>query len=78
MVKNISDNAERGKRRMYFYNEDTGTLHIEGYCAQSRFRPCHIKSFDTEKEAYDFAGQKIFLCKNCQKKRDKEMKEGLK
>ena len=61
---------------MYFYNLDTGALHIEGYCGQSNPHPNHIKFFETEKEAYDFAGQKIFLCEICQKKRDEKMKEG--
>lgn len=63
---------------MYFYNLNTGALHIEGYCRESKIRPYHFKRFETEKEAYDFAGQKIFMCKFCQKKRDKNMKEGLK
>ena len=60
---------------MYFYNQDTGALHIEDYCAHSKTRPQHIKCFETEKEAYDFAGQKIFLCRICQKKREKKIKE---
>lgn len=63
---------------MYFYNQDTGALHIEGYCPQTDTRPNHVKCFDTEKEAFDFAGQKIHYCKICQKKRDEKMKEGLK
>lgn len=62
---------------MYFYNLKTGTLHIEGHCFQSKARPYSVKCFDTEKEAYDFAGQKIFMCKICQKKRDQEMREVL-
>ena len=61
---------------MYFYNIDTGTLHIEGFCPQSNPHPYHIKRFDTEKQAYDFAGQKIHMCELCQKKRDEKMKEG--
>lgn len=63
---------------MYFYNTATGTLHIEGYCAQSKYHPSHIKFFDTEKEARDFAGEKIFMCKSCQKKREQRMKESEK
>lgn len=63
---------------MYFYNLNTGTLHIEGYCPHSKTHPTHIKNFDTEKDAYAFAGQKIFLCEICRKKRDEQLKEGLK
>jgi len=61
---------------MYFYNKDTGALHIEGLCRHSKLRPNHIEVFDTEKEAYDFAGQKIHMCEICQRKRDQKMKEG--
>lgn len=61
---------------MYFYNLDTGTLHIEGYCGQSNPHPNHIKYFDTEQEAYAFAGrQKIHMCEECQKKRDEKLKK---
>lgn len=60
---------------MYLYNIYTGTLHIEGYCPHSKFKPTHIKCFDTEKEAYDSVGQKIHMCKICQKKRDIKLKE---
>ena len=41
---------------MYFYNLDTGALHIEGYCPHSKIRPNHSKRFETEDEAYNFAG----------------------
>lgn len=61
---------------MYFYNQDTGAIHIEGYCHHSKIRPNHSKKFETENEVYDFAGQKAYLCKFCQKARDKKMKEG--
>lgn len=62
---------------MYFYNKNTGALHIEGYCGQSKYHPYHIKQFQTEKEAYDFAGQNIHMCKTCQKKRDNLLKKEM-
>ena len=62
---------------MYFYNLDTGALHIEGYCPHSKIRPNHSKRLETEDEAYNFAGQKIFLCKFCQKRRDTKLRSEM-
>lgn len=60
---------------MYIYNVNTGTLHIEGYCQYAKAPFSSSKSFDTEKAARDFAGEKIQMCKVCQEKREKIMKE---
>ena len=57
---------------MYIYNLDTGTLHIEGLCQYGK--PTHAKFFETEKEAHDSCGQKIFICRICQRKREKLLK----
>lgn len=59
---------------MYFYNKNTGALHIEGHCQYSKEQLANSKCFKSERDAYDFAGQKIFLCKVCQKTRDGKMK----
>lgn len=72
--KQLEKRAQDRKTKMYFYNIRTGALHINGYCGQSNPYPCDIKFFDTEKEARDFAGEKIFMCKSCQKKREKIIK----
>lgn len=60
---------------MYFYNLDTGKLHMEGCCPHSKTHPNHIKFFKTEKEAFAFGGQKINWCDICQKKREEKLKE---
>lgn len=63
---------------MYLYNVKTGTLHIIDYCTHSKAKPDkeHL-SFETEAEAKQYAGgigNKINMCKICQKKRDKMLK----
>ena len=60
---------------MYVYNKDTGTLHIQGYCTHSSIRSNNLLIFETEKEARDRSGEKIHMCKICQKKREKKLKE---
>ncbi len=59
----------------YMLNEDTGNLHIVDFCCHTRTtRPTHIKYFDTEDDAYHYAGQKIMMCKICQKEKEKRLK----
>ncbi len=59
-------------------NEDTGNLHIVGFCPHTTVaHPNHIKYFDTEDDAHHYAGQKIMVCKLCQKEKEKRMKEVL-
>ena len=61
----------------YIYNEDRGTLHIEGFCCQAKDSLAHCRVFPTEKEAYDYAGQQIRPCKTCQKKKEQMLKEAM-
>ena len=70
--RNIWKTTFRGDG-MYFYNKNTGALHIDGHCQHSKEQLANIMCFKTERDAYDFAGQKIFLCKVCQKTRDRKM-----
>lgn len=56
----------------YRYNKKTHTLHIYGYCPYSD-NPGYMK-FKTEDEALAFDGRAVSMCKNCQRKRDKEVK----
>jgi len=63
---------------MYLYNVKRGTLHIIGYCPHTKGTPDkeHLP-FETEAEAEQYAGSignKINMCKICQKKRDKKLK----
>ena len=59
----------------YIYNEDRGTLHIEGFCCQAKDSLAHCRVYPTEKEAYDYAGQQIRPCKTCQKKKHLHIKQ---
>ena len=54
----------------YFYNERTGTLHIEGFCKETKIKPYHVQYFATEQEALGFDGRSVRMCKICQKKRE--------
>ena len=56
----------------YFLNTKTGTLHIKGYCHVSL--PYNIKWFDTEAEAYSFAGRSIKPCKICERTKEHKLK----
>ena len=63
---------------MYLYNTKKGTLHIIGYCTHSQRKPDKDwLAFRTEAEAEQHAGStgnRIYMCKICQKKRDKILK----
>ena len=54
----------------YFYNMRTGTLHIEGFCKESKIKPYHIQYFASEQEALGFDGRSVRMCKRCQKRRE--------
>ncbi len=62
-------------KKKYFLNTSTGTLHITGYCHQTKCLPYHIEWFDTEEEAHLFAGRSIKPCKVCDKKKEKLLKK---
>ncbi|MBQ8237616.1 MAG: hypothetical protein IJZ39_05675 [Oscillospiraceae bacterium] len=61
----------------YIYNEDTGVLHIKGFCCQANEFLVHCRVFPTEKAARDYAGQKYIPCKTCQKKKEQMLKEAM-
>lgn len=60
----------------YVYNTGTGTLHIKGFCCHSKFKsvPDNYKCFETEQEAYNYAGRKIKPCGLCQNEKEKRLK----
>ena len=61
---------------MYFYNIKTEILHLEG-CQHLKPKPYEYKIFETEAEVNAFAGnagKRVGMCKTCQKKRDKILK----
>ena len=63
--------------KVYIYNTDTHTLHIEGFC---RYAPKGIKysdnykRFNDEDEVLAFDGRTVSICKICMHKRDKIIK----
>ena len=63
--------------KIYIYNKKTHTLHIEGYCPHTFFGMHYgddYKPFDSEDDVIAFDGRAVSFCKNCQRKRDKIIK----
>lgn len=61
----------------YILNEKTGRLHIEGYCKDANDKLYNCKVFDTENAAIEYAKRHVAMCKICEKKKDKLLKEQL-
>jgi len=61
-------------KKIYFLNTKTGTLHIKGYCKFTKSPPYEIAFFNTEDEALSYGGTAIKMCKNCQKKKEEQLK----
>lgn len=53
----------------YLYNERTGTLHIRGFCKDSKGNCPNMKPFHSEKDALARDGRGVRICKTCEKKR---------
>lgn len=53
--------------KKYVLNTGTGVLHIKGFCCHSKSILSNHKSFNTEEEAYNYAGRRIRPCCLCQK-----------
>lgn len=54
--------------RYFVINTKTDTMHIYGYCMQTKVRKIPIRLFDTPQELEAHAGRKLRLCENCRKK----------
>ncbi|MDY3971748.1 MAG: hypothetical protein SOZ28_03450 [Clostridia bacterium] len=62
-------------KKLYSYNTGSKALHINGFCHN-----CYgseYKYFDSESEAISFSGGQIFLCKDCERERDKILREAI-
>ena len=57
-------------KHQYVYNENTGALHIVGFCQHTNPMPVRYRIFDTEQEAYTYAGKHIKACKTCEQKKE--------
>ncbi len=60
---------------IYFYNVKTHRLHIKGLCKESKMLPYNTVFFSSENEALAFDGRAVGLCKLCDKKREKKLKD---
>ena len=54
--------------RYFIVNRKTTTMHIYGCCQQTKVRSVPIRLFDSPEELEVYAGRKLTLCENCQKK----------
>lgn len=61
-------------REIFLYNEKTHTLHIEGYCVHASPRMGY-KKFLSEDDALAYDGRAVGVCKLCQKKRERIVRE---
>lgn len=61
--------------KKYVLNESTGTLHILGYCTHSTHKFDNAVTFETEQEAFEYAGKHIKLCKICERKKELIIKQ---
>ena len=62
--------------KLYIYNTNTHTLHIEGCCPhalRTAAKLPNIMYFNSEDEALAYDGRAVGLCKLCQKKREKQL-----
>ncbi len=55
----------------YFYNQKTGTLHIEGFCRDSKTKCKEYLVFNSYNEALSHDGNSVRMCKSCEKKKEK-------
>ena len=58
--------------RYFVVNSKTTTMHIHGYCQQTKVRKVPIRLFDTPEELELYAGRKLCLCENCRKRLEEE------
>ena len=54
--------------RYFVINAKTDIIHVYGGCQQTKVRKVPIRLFDTPQELEAYAGRKLRLCENCQKK----------
>ena len=59
--------------KKYVLNTGTGVLHIKGFCCHSKSILSNHRCFNTEEEAYNYAGRGIRPCCLCQKKKEKRL-----
>ena len=53
--------------RYFVINKKTPTMHVYGYCQQTKPRNIPIRLFDSQQELEAYAGRKLTLCRRCEK-----------
>lgn len=51
--------------RYFVLNSRTSTMHIHGFCQQTKVRDVPIRLFDSQLELETYAGRPLQLCKDC-------------
>lgn len=62
-------------QKIYSYNTKSKALHIEGFCKNDN--GYEYKHFNSASEAISFSGGQIFLCKDCERERDRILREAI-
>ena len=57
--------------RYFIINKQTDTMHIQGYCQQTKPRKVPIRLFEDPAELEEYAGRKLRLCKDCEKEKNR-------
>jgi len=55
--------------RYFVVNKQTDTMHIFGFCQQTKPRKVPIRLFDSAEELEAYAGRPLRLCENCRKEK---------
>jgi len=57
--------------RFFVINNKTKVMHAYGCCQQTKSRSVPIRLFDTQMELEEYAGRRLVICKDC----DRRLKE---
>lgn len=59
------------RERYFIINAQTETMHIQGYCQQTKPRKKPLRLFEDPLELEAYAGRKLRLCKACEKEKNR-------
>ena len=66
-------------KKVYYYNEDSKTLHISGCCKNSKSKyGSNVLYFDTENQVLAYAGLSFKWCEECVRWREELIQKTLK
>ena len=64
------------KQKIYIYNENTKTLHIDSCCSMSSKIGSEL--FETEDDVISAKGKYYIMCKICEQEREKILQKAIK